>query len=362
MRAGRPAEAAGSRIEAAGAASAGEAAELTMEAVAAVDLTMRQRKDVEDLADGAARVVGDAIALAFGRKTRRLLWTKADFAHIHAVSGAGFLGLGFAWLVASFASEVAAPDAYASAVDFSGAFLMFVLLSGVVNTLSAIPMARFSSDRLLDLSDLKANGFTLGGTGLTLMCLWASWWFSGAYPSELEPLGPAFFALWTFICVATTWNWETMLQQAEHFEEDAPVPAGGLPKDRKARKLARPDGSQGGLGAEKTLLYRLASWPNLTQLAFLWSPCIGGRAWLDRVEVLWPGQHVPLYHYCLASALGYSLSMFSETLRDRKLISLRTDLLILVIGVFLPMVAVVADRAVLGGGLVTVNPLDYWYF
>ena len=51
--------------------------------------------------------------------------------------------------------------------------------------------------------------------------------------------------------------------------------------------------------------------------------------------------------------------MFSETLRDRKLVSLRVDLIILVVGVFLPMVSVGLDGVLLGD-TVTVNPLDYW--
>ena len=43
-------------------------------------------------------------------------------------------------------------------------------------------MARFSSNKLLDMSDLKANGFTFGGAGLTLMSCWCAWWFSGRIP------------------------------------------------------------------------------------------------------------------------------------------------------------------------------------
>ena len=65
-----------------------------------------------------------------------------------------------------------------------------------------------------------------------------------------------------------------------------------------------------------------------------------------------------LYHYGYASALGYALSMFSETLRDRKLVSLRVDLIILLIGVFLPMVSVAFDAACLGDA-VTIKPV-YW--
>ena len=40
-------------------------------------------------------------------------------------------------------------------------------------------MSRFNSNKMFDLKDLKANGFTFGGTGLTCMCLYIAWWFSG---------------------------------------------------------------------------------------------------------------------------------------------------------------------------------------
>jgi hypothetical protein len=51
---------------------------------------------------------------------------------------------------------------------------------------------------------------------------------------------------------------------------------------------------------------------------FIYSMCFGGEVWLAQVLELFPKMDVPLYHYGFASALGYALSMFSETLRDRK--------------------------------------------
>ena len=42
------------------------------------------------------------------------------------------------------------------------------------------------------------------------------------------------------------------------------------------------------------------------------------------------------YHYSLGSALGYALSMFSETLRDRKLVTLEQDLAILLFTFLFP--------------------------
>ena len=110
---------------------------------------------------------------------------------------------------------------------------------------------------------------------------------------------------------------------------------------------------------QKALLYRLASWPNLTQLLFMYSIPFGGLAWLHGCEATWPMQNTPMYHYGIASAMGYALSMFSETLRDRKLVSLETDFVILVIGFCFPMMSVALD-ALTYGSAVTINPLDYW--
>jgi hypothetical protein len=123
------------------------------------------------------------------------------------------------------------------------------------------------------------------------------------------------------------------------------------------RRFAQADDSL----REKAFLYRLASWPNLTQLLFVYNMAAADAetSWLAPVLEKWPLERVPLFHYGLASAVGYSLSMFSETLRDRKLVSLRLDLIILVIGFVLPMVSVAVDGLVLGDD-VTINPLDYW--
>ena len=68
----------------------------------------------------------------------------------------------------------------------------------------------------------------------------------------------------------------------------------------------------------KAILYRLASWPNLTQLTFMYSIPFGGAAWLNACEAQWPMQNTPMYHYGIASAMGYALSMFSETLRGKR--------------------------------------------
>jgi len=305
---------------------------------------LKEAVDVE----GLAGIAGDGIALIFGDTVRRRLWTRADYAHIHALSGAYFMVLGFLWLFTShalLAMDSSAPLSWHLDKPLEAS----IVVSGAVNAVSAIPMARFSSNKLLDMSDLKANGFTFGGAGLTLMSCWMAWWFSGGYPSFLLPLGPAFFLVWTLVCVGTTVNWEFMLQQ--NFEAQSGKAIAG---QRKLKKMSQDELN------EKALLYRLASWPNLSQLLFLYSISTpDASAWWASVTAQYPLQGVMLYHYGYASALGYALSMFSETLRDRKLVSLRVDLIILLIGVFLPMVSVAFDAAVLGDA-VTIKPWEYW--
>ena len=195
-----------------------------------------------------------------------------------------------------------------------------------------------------------------------------------SYPTELHVLDPAFFVVWAFVCIATTWNWETMLSQVEtrkggrgeghpsrreeEGEEEEGAPSQSVPvRERERWGSVRPARSVGGVSAgsrrrrfaggdrrttsrraalhpplahvaasrpppfpsdgaltarrlplssssrpqnfeanersgrkfakvseeemrEKTILYRLASWPNLTQLLFLASPCFGGEAWM----------------------------------------------------------------------------------
>lgn len=57
--------------------------------------------------------------------------------------------------------------------------------------------------------------------------------------------------------------------------------------------------------------------------------------------------------------MGYALSMFSETLRDRKLVTLETDLLILVIGFCFPMVSFIIDGLTYGSA-VSMSPPQNW--
>jgi hypothetical protein len=323
------------------------------------DLMMEQLKSREDL-DGLGKRGGDAVEAVFGKDVRKRLWTKADFAHIHAITGGVFLGAGLPWLLLSHGRLISAadPDAVAFASNYASPFLGILAVAGALNAVSAVPMSRFSSNKLLDLKDLKANGFTLGGTGLTMMCLWSAWWFSGSYPAALDTdaARASFYAVWVALCVSTTANWEVMLQQ--NFEDNEGTKkvvksrSGQEAKKMKKKQMSEKE------KAQKKFLYRLASWPNLTQLLFLYSPCFGGREWFAGVLANFPAEQTAMYHYSLGSALGYALSMFSETLRDRKLVTLEQDLAILLFTFLFPSLEVVLDGATIPGA--TANPLEYW--
>jgi hypothetical protein len=91
----------------------------------------------------------------------------------------------------------------------------------------------------------------------------------------------------------------------------------------------------------------------------MYSIPFGGLAWVARVTADHPMQMTPMYHYGMASALGYALTMLGETLRDRKLITLDQDLKLLIFGFIFPMVSVAIDKAIYGDA-VTIWPPEYW--
>ena len=126
-------------------------------------VVMEQLKSQEDNDGGLSDVLGKFLLfLDPSGIVRRRLWTRADFMHIHAVSGAYFLFLGIPWLAWSHISN--AMDTSVP-METSSWFLTSLLLAGLVNALSAVPMSKFSSNKMMDMKDLKANGFTFGGTG-----------------------------------------------------------------------------------------------------------------------------------------------------------------------------------------------------
>ena len=84
----------------------------------------------------------------------------------------------------------------------------------------------------------------------------------------------------------------------------------------------------------------------------------GGREWMDAATERFPMQPVLLHHYLFAAALGYGVTFFCTTLRDRGLLSIQSDLAALVLGNLLPFIALAVDGLAFGGSL-TFNPGDY---
>jgi hypothetical protein len=251
------------------------------------------------------------------------------------------------------ASDVLASD---------GAVSFILALAGVVNSLTAIPMSQFKSNKVFDITDLKGNGFALGGSGLTCLCLWMAWWFSGTYPEALHGADAPFVGLGSLLCILTTINWEIMLQTnlGSEDKEHGDAPAKRKKRSRQDRKLGNANDLDEQTLSTKRWLYRIASWPNLSQILFMSSIAFGGMAWLEGVLQVYPDEGRVLYDYCFASALGYSFSMFAETLRDRKLIGLQADFLALLVGAVGPMLIVALDVFASRHGA-EINPLHYWY-
>ena len=112
-------------------------------------VAMDRLKADEDNDGGVSELLGSFLNVLDPTGTvRRRLWTRADFMHIHAVTGAYFLFLGIPWLV--YSHVVNALDTSVP-METSSWFLTSLLLAGLVNALSAVPMSRFSSNKIMDL-------------------------------------------------------------------------------------------------------------------------------------------------------------------------------------------------------------------
>lgn len=62
-------------------------------------------------------------------------------------------------------------------LDMTSALPICVLVAGLVNTLSAIPMA-------------NTRSWVLNGLCVSVMQLWYAWYVSGIYPASLAPADP----------------------------------------------------------------------------------------------------------------------------------------------------------------------------
>ena len=310
---------------------------------------------------GQMQRVGQDMGKGVRRWTRRL-YTRQDRLNLHKLSGLWLITAGVPCAVMSLAAGFQASPLPAP-MDTNTALLQSVLLAGALNGLTGIPMAGFQRIKTLDFSSMQTIrplGWLLQGTGMTTMHLWVTWWFSGAYPEQWHRFDALAVGFWALVIVGSTVQEEAQLQLELARFGDQNGDAAGRSELAGAGAGTKAGAADGDLDYWTTIvLFRLGSWPNLTQLPFLYSIACGSTVWLTTVSEAYPKQELMLFHFGLVSALGYAISIFAETLRARRLIDLRTDLIILTCCFTFPMFAVFLD-ALAYGSQVTINPLEYW--
>ena len=301
--------------------------------------------EVPDLAPAPPAAPRPRVTAAY---LKRKLWTKLDFAHSHAVSGAAFLALGVGWLGAVARGECAGA-VEAGAVIYGGPASLAILAVGVWNSVSALPMA--SDERVYvtrDLDRYHALAFRWGGSAQLVACAWLCWWFSGLYPDFVPG------AVDGALCVAAMASiaWVIYFSEESIAVVDRKVAEGGFVHGKRAAELTA------GEHAQLSALARLGSYPNLFQLPVLVNVLLGGRPWLERVLDEFPHQSALLHHYLFACAVSYAITFFATTLRDRNVIGITADLSMLATGTALPFLTMFVDVAAFPAAT-TLNPLDY---
>jgi hypothetical protein len=107
-----------------------------------------------------------------------------------------------------------------------------------------------------------------------------------------------------------------------------------------------------------TYTNRAAAYPNLLHVPVLYNILVGGQPWLAKVQQQWPLEPMMLYHACFAIAVANSIVFLCATLKDRKLMSLRTWLYIQLI-VLIPVVTTATDLLA-SDGRVSINPFEVY--
>ena len=301
--------------------------------------------EVPDLAAPPAAAPRPRVTAAY---LKRKLWTKLDFAHSHAVSGAAFLALGVGWLGAVARGE-AAGAVEAGARIHGGPASLAILAVGVWNSVSALPMA--SDERVYvtrDLDRYHALAFRWGGSAQLVACAWLCWWFSGLYPDVVPGVVDGALCLAAMASIA----WVIYFSEESIAVVDRKVAEGGFVHGKRAAELTA------GEHAQLSALARLGSYPNLFQLPVLANVLLGGRPWLNDVLDKFPHQSALLHHYLFACAVSYAITFFATTLRDRNVIGITADLSMLATGTALPFLTMFVDVAAFPAAT-TLNPLDY---
>ena len=271
------------------------------------------------------------------------LWTKRDFLHAHAISGTVFSPAASGG--SSTCSRASAREQLNAAQACGGLLPLVLLLVGVINALTALPMAsNYRVEVIRDMDRFHALAFKWGGSAQLALCAWLCWWFApGAYPpvphavdTALSIAGATVIGYVVFFSEQS--NAERRDKQRRRATRDArplvpppppppPTPPTPTPppppraaaarrppaaeaaRRRAAAATAPPPGAAAvpAARAEPELsdadyqnlewLARLGSYPNTLQLPVLLGVGAGGREWMDAATERFPMQPVLLHHY-----------------------------------------------------------------
>ncbi|TFJ83626.1 hypothetical protein NSK_004730 [Nannochloropsis salina CCMP1776] len=290
---------------------------------------------------------------------KRRLWTKADYLHSHAVSGAAFMVLGALYVLFFVGDQVFGGSALAQAErGVVGWVPLAIMWTGVVNCISCLPMSKFRAGPQGGY-DTKGAGFKGLGIGMTMLGIWTAYFFSGHYPSWMAPVDPLLALGFLAVIVHGIVNSEVAL--AKELEEKAPAMSPeGVWSSTPSSPASSPDASltERETRTEIVLNHRVASYPNLLHLPVLYNVILGGQPWLQQVVAKFPLEPTLLFHASFGIAVANSIVFLGATLKDRKLMTLRQWLLLQVV-VLTPFVTTVVDVWSLGRE-VSINPLEVY--
>jgi hypothetical protein len=303
-----------------------------------------------------------AAATAVFQLWKRRLWTKADYLHSHAVSGAAFMVLGALYVLYFLGDELFAGGALAHAENgVVGVVPLAIMWTGVINCVSCLPMSKFRTGPSGGY-DTKGAGFKGLGIGMTMLGIWTAYFFSGHYPTWMAPADPVLAIGFLAVIIHGIVNSEVAL--SKELEEKAPAmtPEGvwksSSDETDPTAAAAAAVAIERETRTEIILNHRVASYPNLLHLPVLYNIIVGGQPWLQQLLLKFPLEPTLLFHASFGIAVANSIVFLGATLKDRKLMTLRQWLLVQVV-VLTPFVTTVVDVGMLGRE-VSINPFEVY--
>lgn len=223
-------------------------------------------------------------------------------------------------------------------LETNTAMPLLVLGAGLVNTISAIPMA-------------NTRSWVLTGLCVSLIQLWQAWYVSGAYPASLAPADPWLAAASLTVLVIGAVEAEEMIASEARAKEL--VRASG----RKWRRSGRTT-MHAGDDEEGVAINRFGSYANFAFNApHLYATLVGG-GWLERLAAAYPSSPALLFHAYFALAAGSSLALLAPTLYSRRLIDAK-GMSAMQFLTAAPLITSLVDAAVMGSAA-TNNPLEIY--